>query len=455
LAADAHSLHNVPMADALRKIQSGLEGQSRPLREFGVFLNAAEVQAEAFRLGYGKTKAEISEGEKVMARASLITKGLADAHGDLERTFGQTKNQMEAFWGSLSNLGQEIGKILIPAFDMIVQGAVGMIGRMQSGFQENKATFVGWVAAIMEGLNMTGTTWRNFGDIWTITTLEIAKEMLNLMGVIQSALAGTGTFFMTSWTDIAGAIITSATTMASYLLLPGEYLVIGMTKGIEIVGSIWDAFVGVFTTGMDYLLRPLRDMYNAITGETMSVEEDFGRLKGLFDAPAKGGKALSDMIGGLREGLIGMGQEGKAGIDAWSQSGATAMAKWGESAKSGATDSMAVIDDQIKAAQDRMQGRETAAAETGKPKTELQLLAESATRSSKMGMEGEDETTVDKFKAEIMGAAEFASKLRLAQAGEDVPQKQLTELQQIREQDKINGDMLAKIADQTFGAILA
>jgi hypothetical protein len=54
-----------------------------------------------------------------------------------------------------------------------------------------------------------------------------------------------------------------------------------------------------------------------------------------------------------------------------------------------------------------------------------------------------------------VGAAEFAQKLRLAQDANDVPQKQLTELQQIREQEKINGEHLASLLNQQFGAVLA
>ena len=78
------------------------------------------VKAEALAMGLGKGHKELTEGEKIMARSSLITKGMADASGDLERTISGTENQTQKFWGTLANLGQEIGTTLLPAWDKLL-----------------------------------------------------------------------------------------------------------------------------------------------------------------------------------------------------------------------------------------------------------------------------------------------------------------------------------------------
>lgn len=114
LAADAASFHNVPLDQAIQKIGSGLSGESEPLREWGVFLNAANVEAKALEMGLASAGGEISDQAKVMARAALVTEGLADAENDLERTQGSLANQVKRLRGRFENFAAEFGMRLIP-----------------------------------------------------------------------------------------------------------------------------------------------------------------------------------------------------------------------------------------------------------------------------------------------------------------------------------------------------
>jgi hypothetical protein len=63
LATDIGSFNNVPVADALLAIRSGLVGESEPLRRFGVLLNEAAVKAEGLRLGLVKGNEVMTESE--------------------------------------------------------------------------------------------------------------------------------------------------------------------------------------------------------------------------------------------------------------------------------------------------------------------------------------------------------------------------------------------------------
>jgi hypothetical protein len=114
LATDIGSFNNVPVADALLAIRSGLVGESEPLRRFGVLLNEAAVKAEGLRLGLVKGNEVMTESEKVQARASLIMKQTALAQGDATRTAGSFANQMKALKNSVMDAGTAIGSQLIP-----------------------------------------------------------------------------------------------------------------------------------------------------------------------------------------------------------------------------------------------------------------------------------------------------------------------------------------------------
>lgn len=124
LAADASSFHNVPVEEALIAIRAGLIGEAEPLRRFGVLLSAATVKEEALRLGLIKTGDELTEKQKVMARASLITKGMNDASGDLARTMKTSlANQIRALRGRFTNLLATLGKKLLPVALRVVKWA--------------------------------------------------------------------------------------------------------------------------------------------------------------------------------------------------------------------------------------------------------------------------------------------------------------------------------------------
>lgn len=123
LADDASSFYNVPLDVALQKIQAGLVGQSRPLREFGVLINIATVNAKAAEMGFKAVHGQFSEGEKVMARMALITEGLNKAQGDHAKTMDTYANQIRQLSGDWENLKTAMGMPLAGATAGILSSA--------------------------------------------------------------------------------------------------------------------------------------------------------------------------------------------------------------------------------------------------------------------------------------------------------------------------------------------
>lgn len=131
LAADAASFYNVPVTEALDAMKSGLVGEAEPMRRFGVLLSESAVQAEAARLGIAKMGDELTEGQKVQARSSLIMKGMSDASGDLERTQGSLANRLREIQGRLTNFAADMGTKALPAAEAFLGAVIkapGVIG---------------------------------------------------------------------------------------------------------------------------------------------------------------------------------------------------------------------------------------------------------------------------------------------------------------------------------------
>ncbi len=121
LADDASSFYNVPLDDALMTIKSALVGESEPIRRFGVLLNETAVKSEAVRLGLAGVGKELTESQKVMARASLIQKGMADAQGDHARTADSFANQWREFTGRVYEFAVAIGQIALPVLNAFLR----------------------------------------------------------------------------------------------------------------------------------------------------------------------------------------------------------------------------------------------------------------------------------------------------------------------------------------------
>jgi hypothetical protein len=186
LAADASSFYNVPLEDALQKIRSGLVGEAEPLRAFGVLLSEEAVAAEAVALGLAKSTKEVDNQAKVMARASLITTGLADASGDLERTQNSTANQWRKFQGTIENLAVSVGEALTPAMNELITLMNDMGQAIVSGVGTGKGAFQSFAGGIKEAIGTVGIVFRNFDDLWQISVLKATEGAANVIAVFDA-----------------------------------------------------------------------------------------------------------------------------------------------------------------------------------------------------------------------------------------------------------------------------
>jgi len=123
LASDMASFNNASISDTLDAIRSGLVGESEPLRRFQVLLTEANVSQEAMRMSGKKTVAELTQGDKVLARRSLILKQTIDQQGDYARTsdgLANSQRTLSALWREANIL---VGQALVPSYTEAVQAA--------------------------------------------------------------------------------------------------------------------------------------------------------------------------------------------------------------------------------------------------------------------------------------------------------------------------------------------
>ena len=144
LSADVASFNNLKPEDALAKLNAGLRGSVEPLQSIGVLMTAAAVEAEGLNMGLIEQGEKLSEGQKIMARHSLIMQQLGSqgATGDFARTSEGLANTQRILNARLKNLGITLGRVLLP----IAEKMADWIGRLITKFEE-------WTPALKNAAN--------------------------------------------------------------------------------------------------------------------------------------------------------------------------------------------------------------------------------------------------------------------------------------------------------------
>lgn len=203
LAADAGSFFNVPVADALEKIRAGLVGEAEPLRTFGVNLSETAVQARAVEMGLAKTAKEVGDTAKVMARADLITKGLAKASGDLDRTQDGLVNRQRILIGRFEEFRTELGNSLIPVMEDLVSVAEQLNEVMKETF--NAGAVESFANALRGVITTAGMIGKSPAKTIGAAAGAAALDQNNIVGQIVKAMLGPAGSLIPTFDKLTGA----------------------------------------------------------------------------------------------------------------------------------------------------------------------------------------------------------------------------------------------------------
>lgn len=119
-AADFASVMNLDVNEAAQLFQSGLAGESEPLRRFGIDLSAAAVEAYAYANGIAASGSELTEAQKQQARYGLLIEKTQQMHGDFANTSDSLANQQRILAASWADLSTKIGTLFLPGVTAVV-----------------------------------------------------------------------------------------------------------------------------------------------------------------------------------------------------------------------------------------------------------------------------------------------------------------------------------------------
>lgn len=114
LAGDMASFYNLDHDNAWQKIRSGIAGESEPLKELGINMSVANLEAYALAQGIKKSFSDMSQAEQTLLRYNYLMEVSADAQGDFARTSDSFSNQQKLLTNNIKQLSATIASKALP-----------------------------------------------------------------------------------------------------------------------------------------------------------------------------------------------------------------------------------------------------------------------------------------------------------------------------------------------------
>ena len=145
LAADMASFYNLDFETAFMKIRSGISGETEPLKQLGINMSVANLNAFALQQGLTKTFEKMNQGEQTVLRYQYLMQATADAQGDFARTSDSFANAQRRVETAINSIKTSIGTVF---YNSISEGTTALAGFLETLTQPKPQTVLDEIAAI-------------------------------------------------------------------------------------------------------------------------------------------------------------------------------------------------------------------------------------------------------------------------------------------------------------------
>ena len=314
LAADLAAFNNTSIEEALAKIESGLVGQSKPLREFGISVDQATLKTIAFNEGLIDSKSEALDPlTRAYAAYVAIQEQSANAQGQALRETEEYNQQVKILQAEFSTLAGQLGETLTPVFQAFTAAAIALAPTIK----ELIGDFAAWVNTV-DWSSVTASLvdlGKGFFDIVAVlgqVVFFFTDLATNILGPVVALFGGLGNVLKI----VAGAVAGGALAWVGFNA--GMALsAITIPAGVTLLGALSAAFTAMWTAataGIGGILIAIGVVVGALTAwwfgtkkvqdsnddlikqqqDMAKAAEDYEKKQKQFDEDRK--KALKEQI---------------------------------------------------------------------------------------------------------------------------------------------------------------
>lgn len=286
LSGDMASFYNLSADDAFAKIRAGISGETEPLKQLGINMSVANLQAFAMSQGMDKTYDSMTQSEQAMLRYNYLMQTTADAQGDFSDTSGTFANQQKLLKANLQQTSGEIMSSMMPALAGGMQELNNFIGSMDTA---SVGSFVGQIAEmavsfmplVMQLLPMFGNLLMSLAPM----LLELGQMLIPVVVQVVQTLMEAFAPLMPIFMDLV-----------SVLLPPFAALLEAVMPIISTLASILLSVLVPAFAAVSAIITPVFDVLSKIAGVISKVA---GKVGAFFTGNAVEGMNASLAADGM------------------------------------------------------------------------------------------------------------------------------------------------------------
>lgn len=180
LGYDISSFYNLPIEDAMQKLESGVAGEIEPLRRLGYAIDVATLKQVALEHGITASVDSMSQAEKSQLRYLAIMEQSTNAMGDLARTTSAPTNALRMLNQQVTQLERALGNIALPLLMKILPYMQAFVELLTEAAQK----IAGLVGFEMPKIDYSGMD-KNIGSIG-----DVAEDSAEQVKELKKALLG-------------------------------------------------------------------------------------------------------------------------------------------------------------------------------------------------------------------------------------------------------------------------
>ena len=150
LSGDMASFFNIADEEAFNKLRAGISGETEPLKQLGINMSVANLEAFALAQGIDQTFLSMTQAEQATLRYNFIMDATSQVQGDFAKTSESLANQQRIASLNVENLAKTFGTVLLPQARGAMQGLNLLITGLMPAF-ESLAGGLGDILAGTEG----------------------------------------------------------------------------------------------------------------------------------------------------------------------------------------------------------------------------------------------------------------------------------------------------------------
>lgn len=318
LSGDLASFYNLDTGDAFDKIRSGISGETEPLKQLGINMSVANMEAFALSQGIKTSYKDMDQAAQTTLRYNYLLNASKDAQGDFTRTQAGFANQARIAKTNLSQLGATMGSKLLPFLNQALIGfnnsipAIAKFGdKLIPVFDYIGNTVIPKMGKVVTDLTPTFERIGNVVKVNVIPAIKdgfsaavgIAKTLGDNLNIIIPIVSGvTGAFVTYKTAMVVSAVATNIMTIAQTALNLAMSLS-PMGKFIILIGLLIAAGVALYMN-WGKISKFLSDIWNEIK---IAAGNIFGTIS----------KSIIGTFEGLKTGLSNIWNNLKSFFATW------------------------------------------------------------------------------------------------------------------------------------------